>query len=353
MFCNAAAKVFKKSGQIDERAMKPYFLDANEDRAFCVINGKAVPIANSEATLRKDEWIELDQAVIKAARLRLPAVNRLTALGLNRNLANGFGKTIYQWETQSEMNDAQISMDGLTRGINDRVEFPLKGIPLPIVHKDWTINARNLAESRNVGESVDVTQAESAAYKVAEYIENMLYNGPGGTSTAATYTYAGYSIYGLRNFPQRVTGSLTGKWDDIVNSDITVGEKIVADVLAMIQASLDVDRGGPWDLHVPRNYETTLGEDYKTNSDKTIRQRIMEIEGIQQIIISDKLPDDNVILLQTTSDVIQMITGMPINNIQWSIEGGMAFNYKVMGIIVPRLIADYNNSSGIIHYTGS
>jgi len=78
-------------------------------------NGKAraVPITNATATLRKDDWKLLDDAIVKAALPRLKAVADLRSAGLTFTIPNGMGKTVLETETQSDINDADISMDGL------------------------------------------------------------------------------------------------------------------------------------------------------------------------------------------------------------------------------------------------
>ncbi len=85
-------------------------------------------------TLRKDEWLEIDRAVIKIARDRLRGVSDLVAAGLTINLSNGLGTTVFQWEDMSDMTEANVNMEGITEGDRDRVTFDLNSIPLPIVH---------------------------------------------------------------------------------------------------------------------------------------------------------------------------------------------------------------------------
>src|SRR5690606_13350708 len=127
--------------------------------------------------LRKDEWKHFDTAVVEVARKRLVGVGALLSAGLRYGLSNPLGTTQIEWEQVSDMNDASISMSGVTDGQKDRVTYTLKSLPIPIVHKEFDINARVLAASRNRGDSLDTTQAEVAARKVAEMNESILFNG--------------------------------------------------------------------------------------------------------------------------------------------------------------------------------
>ena len=98
----------------------------------------------TNAVLRKDEWEQLDTAVVEVARERLNAVGDLVSRGLTYEVGNGMGTTIVQHETVSEMTRAQVTMDGVTRGENDRVTFSLVSTPLPVIHHDFQISATSL-----------------------------------------------------------------------------------------------------------------------------------------------------------------------------------------------------------------
>ena len=58
-----------------------------------------------------------------------------------------------------------------------------------------------------------------------------------------------------------------------------------------------------------------------------------------------------VILLQLTSDVVDIVVGMQPTTLQWEDMGGMITNFKVMAIMVPRIKDTQTSQSGIVHYT--
>jgi uncharacterized linocin/CFP29 family protein len=289
-------------------------------------------------TLRKDEWKHYDTAVIQASQQRFVGIADLRSRGLVFNIPNGMGKTVLEYEDIGDVQGAQISMDAVTRGENDRPEFEIKYLPLPIVHGDFQINTRVLAASRTTGAPLDTTTAELKARKVAEKLEEMLF-------TATSYTFGGGTIYGYLNAPNRNTVTLSQNWD----ASGKTGEEILADVLAMKQASIDAMHFGPWVLYIPTAYETVLDDEFKSNSDKPIRQRIMEISGISDIKVVDKLTANNVVLVQMTTDVVRLVVGLPITTVEWTTEGGMVFHFKVMTIQVPQVRADQDGNSGIVH----
>lgn len=334
----------------DTGVLRP-FIDEDGAHRFTtnqMIGGELKPVTNdiveATATLRLREWIELDQAIIRAARPRLRAVADLRANGLQYSIPNGMGKTVLESQSMSEAGQADISMDGLRDGQNDRVTYNLSGLPLPIIHSDFSMSARELATSRNTGTPLDSTMAEQAGRRVAEMAEKLLLGtGPG-------YQYGGYNLYGYTNFPGRMTKVMTaptsGGW---------VPKTTIEEVLAMrLQSQLEFHYG-PWMLYNGPKWDAYLDDDYSdAKGDNTLRERLKQIDGIQDVRTLDFLvnSDYQMLLVQMTSDVVQEVIGMDITTIQWETHGGLAFNFKVMAIMVPRLRSDSNGNTGIVHGTG-
>lgn len=291
-------------------------------------------------TLRRDEWKQFDDAVVKNGVIRLRGVADLIGAGLTATIPNGFGKTILEWETITDMDEASISMDGLSTTDNDRQEFDNESIPLPIVHKDFFLHMRHLEASRNRGESLEVTQAATAGRVVSEKLEEILFQG-------TTKKFKGLSLYGYTTYTNRNTGSFitNGNWAQTAKT----GENMLADVLKMI-AGLEADRFyGPYWIYVGSDASGKLEEDFKANSDKTIRQRLLEVDRVQKITVADKMPAGSVVMVQPTSDVVQWVTGAPLQSVQWDVSGGMRVNFKAMTIQVPRFSSDSAGRCGIYH----
>lgn len=291
-------------------------------------------------TLQKDEWILLDTEVIEVARKNLVITQDLMSRGLTFSLPNALGHTRLEWEKVSDMEGAIITMSGLSESQNERIVYDLDGMPIPIIHKDFNINLRALAASRNKGEALDVTQARFASRKVAETIETLIFDG-------ATVLGANNPIYGITTAPYRNTGNLSESWMT------ASGEDIVKDVIAMVQALVADNMYGPYVLCVPTNIAIRFAEDYKADSDKTIMARLLEIPQLQDIKWTKDLAANEVVLLQLTSDVIDLVDGMAPTTVQWESRGGFIVNFKIMAIIVPRLRNDFINQSGIAHYASS
>lgn len=301
-------------------------------------NGMNANALRTNATLLKDEWKELDEIVVQISRDRLVGVNDLVSRGLVHNLKNGLGTTVLETQNASDMEEAQVDMAGVAEGKGDREEFDIGYLPLPIVHKDFQLNIRVLEASRKRGESLDTTQAAIAARKVAEKTEEILFTG------ASTYKFGGGIIYGYVDHPSAKSVTLDNNWDDSPSN----GASILADVLDMKQASINAKKTGPWLLYVPTNYEVILDDDFKANSDLTIRQRIKQIEGIQEVKVADKLTADTVVLVELSPETVRMVIGLQPTTVEWETKGGMVFHFKVMSIMVPQIRADQDGNCGIV-----
>jgi hypothetical protein len=305
---------------------------------------RLVPL-QTNATLRRDEWKTLDEAIMEVSRQRLGGVDDLISNGLTYNLGNAMGTTVLEWHDVSEALEAKITMDGVTRGQNDQLNFQTNYLPIPIIHVDYEINARMLAASRSLGNPLDTTLAERAARRVNEKLENMLF-------TDTTYAFGTKDdrnrnkIYSYVNFPDRNQVHLSIPWD---NSGIT-GASIIQDVLDMKHSAISARHYGPYMLYIPTDYETVLDSDYNaTTPGTTVRERILKISGIKGIKVVDTLPDNNVLLVQMTSDTVRLVRGMGIQNVEWAEEGKFITKYKVMTIQVPQIRSDQNGKCGIVH----
>lgn len=317
--------------------LKPFIAPDGNCYQSIIVNGQPKTIRINTATLRKDEWKQLDDMVIFTAQERLVGVADLYSRNLVYNIGNGLGKTVLEYEDISELTAAELTMDAVTPSQKDRPQYDLKYLPLPIVHKDFSFNIRALSASRTTGQPLDTTTAALAARQVSEKIEDILFNG------ASTYTYGGGTLYGYTDLPSANSVTLSEQWD----ASGKTGEEILDDVRAMKQASIDAKHYGPFILYVPTNYETTLDDDFKSNSDKTIRQRILEIANIQEVKVADKLDDDEVVLVQMTSDCVRMVEGLPIQTVEWQEGGGFTTNYKVLAIMVPQVRSDQSGNCGV------
>jgi uncharacterized linocin/CFP29 family protein len=311
------------------------------------------PMFNA-TTLQKDAWVEVDRAVVRANRQRLRAWTDLAS----RNRRGGFNamsRMTLEYQTMTDVGEAVVDMDAMTDARTDRPLYGIRSIPLPITHADFWFSEREIAVSRNTSTPLDTTMAEMAGRRVAESVEKVLI----GIETGVTYgtrstgpsPHEGTStIYGYTNFPYRVT-----------KTDLTIPtgsnpEAVMTDVLEMVETMQTNGFYGPYILYQSTGYTRYLSDDYfragSTSAVRSLRERLMQIEGIADIRRLDYLTSGyQMILVQMDPEVAQAIDGMGITTVQWDSQGGLRHNFKVMCIQVPLLRAPNNGVAGIIHAT--
>ena len=287
--------------------------------------------------LRKDEWKQYDARLIEVATARMPLVQELLSRGLVYNIPDGLGTTILEWEDVSDMNDAEVSMSAVTAGENDALEYDLHSMPLPIIHKGFSINIRKLHASRKTGQPLDTAQAAISGRKVAEATETMVIAGHAvklGTSV----------IYGLNTVPNSNAIAMTGAWDSS-----TTAPQYITDILAAVAALQADHMYGPYTLMINYTTYNRLQNDYSTSgaSVLTIMERILKTEGVAKMIPSTDVPDNTAFLVQMTSDVIDEVIGLQPTVVQWESHGGMMLHFKIISIMIPRVRWTQTLQSGI------
>jgi len=310
---------------------------------------KARPIMtqnDTNATLRTLDWYQLDEAVVKQAKQRMRASKDLREAGLVYMLPNGIAKTVLQFQQQSDITGATMSMDGLRQSESDRPVFTTVNFPIPIIHKDFQFPLRQVLASRTGYSPLDTTTAELAGRRVAEQVEQLVL---GTTSSSllgqSSYQWGGGTIQGYMNFSSRLTYTIVqptaAGW---------IPQNTVDDILNMKKLSQQSNHFGPWMLYFGLGWDPYMDDDYKpTYNDMTLRQRIREIDGIIDARTVDYIPNMSLIMVQQTTDVVRLVIGMDITTVQWESHGGMQLNFKVMCVMIPQLRTDASGQTGIVH----
>jgi uncharacterized linocin/CFP29 family protein len=290
--------------------------------------------------MRNEERKVFDTQLIEGALEILAGVADLKAAGLTRPISNGLAKTVLEYDQIGDLNEAIVSMDGVTRDENDRLEFDSAGLPLPITHKDWYINLRALMASRTGSEPMDSTYIRLAGRKIGEKAEDMLFNG--------SKTFRALPIYGYTTAPGRFTASFGtgGAW----SATAKTGDQILTDLFTLAEGLDDMGFHGPyWLYYGDVATSLKLATDFKAATSGTIRDRLLQTQLISKISRSQKLADDNIVLVQPAADVIQWVEGEALQNVQWDVHGGFQINFKGFQIEVPLIRTDIEGNTGIAH----
>lgn len=328
----------------DPGVLRPWL--GPDGRSYMTINkdGKPQTIrANAQATLTKEAWLQLDTAILRVARNRLRAVADLRAAGLTFTIPNGMGTSVLQYQRMNDTGNVLISMDPIRTASDFRPIFDSVYLPLPFIHSDFQLGARELAMSRQGGAPLDTTKGEMAGRRVAEETEKLT------LGRLDTYTYGGGTIYGMTNFTGKLTATITAPtasgWTPATH---------LTEMLAARQTLQDAKHYGPYMVYYSSAWDKYLDNDFSTSyPNKSLRMRVREVDGFTEVRTLDYLDTSsstyNIIILELDSGTIRLVIGMDVTTLEWEEMGGLQKNYKVMCIIIPQLRADFDGNTGILH----
>jgi len=306
-----------------------------------------VPTVNT-ATLRKDDWRMIDTEVITASRPQLKFYGDLVAAGLEVKLPNALGKTMWQYERQSNIGDATISMDGVSQGDSDRPLYDMESMPLPIIHKDFTFGVRHLTASHTSSTPIDISAAGMAAQMVAETVEKLALG-------VAPHYHFGAPLYGVCNHPKRITGTISNPWNpDGSRNTIWAPRKLQGEILHMRQMLLDRRQHGPFHLYHSPDFDIIFDDDFNTttgglSNSLTLRERLSRTPSIKSIQMCEFLPPGNMFLISMSRNCVNAVSGLDISTVQWQSKGGFEVHFKVLCMMLPRLLSDYYGNLGVMH----
>lgn len=295
---------------------------------------------NAPALLTREDWLMVDKTVRLQLKERLVVASDIYSK--NPIKMNGYNKLAVQFWTGDGDADAVLSMDGMRQSERSRVDMKPVSVPLPLVHSDGGFSARQIAYMQGSNMPLDTTAIRYGTRKIGEVIEKLT------LGTSSSYTFGGGTIYGLTNHPYvnsyTMTSPENGGWGP---------STMINQLLEMIRILEGYFYYGPYDLYLSRGWGMFLDRDYVANYPKSLRTRLGEIGSIRSVKTVDFLSDYKVILFQNSPEVAQFINGMDVTTIQWAESGGQEQRFKIMGIQVPLIRADYNNHTGIAYGTAT
>ena len=316
-------------------------------------SGLSIDTLRALTPLEENAQKVIDQAVVDVGLERLVLVQDMLAAGLVYNLPNPLSVTEVQWDTIAKTGGAQRQMNPSARGEYQLPNRVPGRVPIYLTTDDFSLGIRTLLMSQRIGAPLDTTLVQQATRRVNEAIEDAAINGAtvdGGVALQVD----GYTAPGLLNAPNAQHQAFvdTQAWDNSGHD----GTDIQTDILAMVSKLQAVNFFGPYNLYVPALYGVKLMTDFKANGDRSILSRIEEmVFGGRPLTvrIADRMPANTVVLVQMTSDVLDLIVGQQPTTIPWTSNDGFTLFWMVMAIIIPRFRSNIDGSSGIVIGTPS
>ena len=302
-------------------------------------------IRANATSLSDDEWDTLDEAVMTPLRNDLVLTQAMEGAGLTHDLQ--WWENESTWGLRGGMTDAEHSMSLSTRSEEDVLAYGKQGVAVPYSIKDYRIEENHLERSRQMGTAIDTAMAAEAARQVAELVENtILYGAPELNWEDMRGNVL--ETPGLLNVSGRAQQPASGAWSDGATAygDIIEGMGILKD------RNFDPTGRGYW-LLVGSAQDTQFENDYKAESDRSIRDKIAGHTNIGNVQYVPEMPDGEAVLLQPTERVIDLarLPDGPLN-IEWSTHGGTEIHNKIYHLAAPRIKHDEEGQTGVVHFAG-
>lgn len=319
--------------------VNPLGKDAPRGLASGLLRYGSIPAFRAASPLPKNTQEVIDNAVVKVGRQRLVIADDMISSGLTYSLPNWLSVPTLTSHKLAEAGHAQRSMVPAPRGERQVQQWTTYTLPVYCTWDDFSFGIRELMAAERVGSPLDTTHVEQATRNVNDAIEDAIINGavqvdglttPGMLATTNTKQYVDSEAWTAANHS---------------------GEDILADVLGMIDVAIADKYYGPYNLYVPTTYGSKLNQDFKSATSGTIMERLLSVNaGGRNIVIktADKLPTDKTLLVQMTSDVLDVIVGQSPAAISWEDGPGMTRNFVVMACIVPRIKSNSDGNFGIV-----
>lgn len=295
------------------------------------------------APLQDKAQVVIDQAVVEVGLQRLTLAADIMSAGLVYNLSDPLSVTQLEWSSTNKVGAAQRTMSPSARGENKLPIVLPNRLPIYLTTDTFELDIRTLKMSQRVGTPLDTALIKACTRSVNEAIEDAAINGA-TTLDGQDLVDAGYSAPGLLNAPNAETQALTAaSWDT---------SPVVADILSEVQLMLGKLRAnkkfGPYRMYVSTDVGAVLDNDYVAASPQnTIKERLLKLDGLQAIRTADMMPAAKVVIVQMTSDVIDMVVGQQPTVIPWTSLDGFTIHNLVMAIMIPRVRSDYDGNSGV------
>ena len=131
-----------------------------------------------------------------------------------RNIGQGGGAQVYSYYNEEDPSEAQISMTGKAQS-DDHPEKTRVDVNVPVIHKEFFLNWRDVASSRRFGDSSIQDAVRTCARRVAEAEDRLLIS---GESTG----WAALGLEGLFTATGRTNNASAGNWPANAITDVNV-----------------------------------------------------------------------------------------------------------------------------------
>ncbi len=297
-------------------------------------------LVGNAAPVDIDSWRRLDSRATAIQRDVLAVFNTLSAAS---QTPVDIGDLVSYFPQVSDSGEVTVTMDGRQTGRSDQALVKYAGTPIPIIASEARFGWRQAAVNRKGSISLDQITIENHLRKAAEKLEDMVLNGD------ANVVVGGQTIYGLRNHPNRNTGSHT----------FTLSSATGANWLAAFSQAINLLIGDNAFGRVTvflnyGDYVYASINEFVAGYPKTILQRLREIEQVANIVPASKVPASNIIGVAglETGGWGSILSAMPLSSRPKNrLNTEDDYVVSVMAAAAPQFRTDYSGQMPVAHTT--
>jgi Family of unknown function (DUF6260) len=294
-------------------------------------NASAVPI---------DAWRRIDQRAALIQRDILQVFNKLSAAN---QTPVSIGDIVSFFPQVSDSGEVHVSMDGRSEGRADAPNVKYSGTPVPIFDSQARFGWRQMAVAQKSPFSLDTVAVGNHQRKVAEKLEDMALNG------LSSIVVGGATIYGLRTFPQRNTGThgLT-----LVSS---TGAQWVAAFKGMVNLLIGDNAFGKVTVFLNfSDWYYAANTEYTANYPKKILTVLLEDQQIAEVVACSKVPANEIIGVADIGmgEWGTVLSAMPLTTRPKArLNPEDDYTFGVLAAAATQFRSDYDGRSTIAHLT--
>ena len=303
--------------------------------AHGIANGRG--LVGNAAALPRDVWGEWDREAVEIQREVLAVFDDLSS---SVSTPMPIGKLVHHFQRQSDSGSVNISLDGRSKARTDQQVTDYKATPLPIINSTFSYSWRQVAAAQAEGFQLDAGGRANAMYNVAENLETIAISGDD------SIVVGGDRLYGLTTHPKRNTRT-TGQ---TLNG--ATGAQWLAEVNATLKLLHDKNFRVPVTLYVNWDDWYYAGNtDFSTQyPNKTIAQRIREMDGVAAVVPASKLAANSLVGVVKNRRTVQVLIGMPMaTRTQFRANPEDDYTFVTMAAAALEIKYDYKDQCGIAH----
>jgi hypothetical protein len=293
-------------------------------------------LIGNAAPLPRDVWGEWDREAVELQRPVLAVFNNLAA---SVSMSMPLAKLIHYFQTVGDSGDVNISLDGQSSAKSDQQLYEYHGTPLPIIDSTFSYGWRQMLAAQSEGYQLDGAGRMNGMRRVAEKLEAIVLDGD------ASIVVGSSQLYGMRNHPNRGT-RVTG-----VALNGATGAQWVSEIVSTLKVLHANNFRTPATIFL--NWDDMF---YASNNDfsaqypnKSILQRIREIEGVQEIVPANSVNASEIFGVVKRRDVVQILNGMPMaTRAKFRADPEDPYDFKVMASAALEIKFDAEQNCGIV-----